>query len=202
MAQTGRAHAASIASIVHDRTTGSRIAARCCPATLPHLQPRPLPFARCGPKPSASYVVVVVLFSSCKWMMSYHYDYRIIQPGNGCRQRQGLHPLRQPGLGWMLSAPGHYRAELAILGMVFPIPGVPAPASGDYRPAPRHCLCHRTEPGSQGPASPVGAPAAINAILGRVSAPAADAAVDRGAAGFHHSAAVGSASRRASRRCR
>ena len=105
MAQTGRAHAASIASI-HDRTTGSRIAARCCPATRPHLQPRPLPFARSGPKPSASYVVVVVvLFSSCKWMMYYCYDYRIIQPGNGCRQRQGLHPLRQPRVGWVFSAP-------------------------------------------------------------------------------------------------
>ena len=36
-----------------------------------------------------------------------------------------------------------------------------------------------------------GAPAAINTILGRVSAPPADAAVDRGTAGFHSAAAVG-----------
>ena len=39
--------------------------------------------------------------------------------------------------------------------------------------------------------SPVGAPGAENAVPGRISAPSADAAVDRGTAGFHTSIAVG-----------
>ena len=118
MAQTGRGRTARVASIVDDRITGSRIAARWYPGTRQHLQPRAFPFARRDPKPSASYVVVVVLFSSYKWMKYYHYYYRIIQPGNGCSQEQGLHlhpvrnrgwdeklhPLRQPRLGWMFAA--------------------------------------------------------------------------------------------------
>ena len=54
-----------------------------------------------------------------------------------------------------------------------------------------HSLCNRPVPWSRAPTSPGGAPAAIHTILGRVSAPAADAGVDRGAAGFHHSVAVG-----------
>ena len=93
------------------------------------------------------------------------------------------------GVGRGLSHPGEYRAELATLGMVVPTLDVHAPGNRKLRSTPRSQSLQSSCAMVVGPDITV--PAAINTILGRVSAPAADAGVDRGAAGFHHSVAVG-----------
>ena len=49
-----------------------------------HLQPRAFPFTRSEPKPSASYVLVVVLFLLNGLVEYYYYDSWITQAGNGC----------------------------------------------------------------------------------------------------------------------